>query len=75
MSNIQSFEELIKFLSSKSGLRMAHIYKPVMLLTVIRGGGTHTMAVGVHVRLLDDHEEPGPGPGVATSPAGQEAGR
>ena len=43
---------------------------------VIRGGGAHTMAVGVHVRLLDDDDEgPGPGPGVAMSPAGQEAGR
>lgn len=42
MPNIQSYEELIKFLSSKSGLRMAHIYKPVMLLTIIRGGGAAT---------------------------------
>lgn len=40
MTKIQSFDELIEFLSSKSGLRMSHIYKPVMLLAVIRGGGT-----------------------------------
>ena len=39
MPNITSFDELINFLSSKSGLRMSHIYKPVMLLTVIRRGG------------------------------------
>jgi transglutaminase-like putative cysteine protease len=37
---------------------------------VIRGGGKHTLAVGVHTRSLD----PGPGPGVATGPAGQEMG-
>jgi transglutaminase-like putative cysteine protease len=42
---------------------------------VIRGGGAHTLSVGVHTRVLDDDRETGPGPGVATSPAGQEAGR
>ena len=39
---MENFEQLIEFLSSKSGLRMAHVYKPVMLLTVIRGGGKAT---------------------------------
>jgi transglutaminase-like putative cysteine protease len=37
---------------------------------VIRGGGKHTLTVGVLTRPLD----PGPGPGVARSPAGQEMG-
>ena len=38
---------------------------------VIRGGGSHTLTVGVHTRPL----QPGAGPGVATSPTGQEIGR
>jgi ATP adenylyltransferase len=42
LAEIGSFEELIAFLSSKSGLRMSHIYKPVMLLAVIRAGGAAT---------------------------------
>lgn len=36
----RTFEETKEFLRSASGLRMAHIYKPVMLLTIIRNGGT-----------------------------------
>lgn len=39
---INSFEELKTFLESKSGLRMAHIYKPAMLLKVLRQGGEAT---------------------------------
>jgi ATP adenylyltransferase len=39
---ISNFAELVEFLSSKSGLRMSHIYKPVMLLGVIRRGGQAT---------------------------------
>ena len=37
---IESYEELKAFLSSKNGLRMSHIYKPVMLLTVLGNGGS-----------------------------------
>ena len=37
---MDTFDDLLEFLSSKSGLRMSHIYKPVMLLTVIRAGGS-----------------------------------
>lgn len=37
-----SFAELKKYLSSKSGMRMAHVYKPVMLLAVLRNGGSAT---------------------------------
>jgi len=36
---ITTFEELKKFLMSRTGLRMSHIYKPAMLLAVIRNGG------------------------------------
>ena len=39
---IDSFEELKAYLESKSGLRMAHIYKPAMLLKVLRQGGEAT---------------------------------
>ncbi len=39
MADINSYEELKNFLKSKTGLRMFHIYKPVMLLTVLRSGG------------------------------------
>ena len=39
---ISSFEELKSYLNSKSGLRMAHIYKPAMLLKVLRQGGEAT---------------------------------
>ena len=41
---ISNFEQLKHFLSSKTGLRMAHIYKPAMLLTIIRNGGKATKA-------------------------------
>jgi hypothetical protein len=34
------FSELVNILSSKTRLRMAHIYKPAMLLTLLRSGGT-----------------------------------
>jgi len=34
-----TYEELKDFLISRTGLRMAHIYKPAMLLAVIRNGG------------------------------------
>lgn len=36
---MNSLNELKNFLKSKNGLRMSHIYKPIMLLTVIRNGG------------------------------------
>ena len=42
MSSASNFEDLLHFLRSKSGLRMSHIYKPVMLLGVIRRGGYAT---------------------------------
>lgn len=42
MASINSYEDLKGFLESKNGLRMAHIYKPSMLLTVIRAGGKTT---------------------------------
>jgi ATP adenylyltransferase len=36
----RSYEELCDFLRSKGKLRMSHIYKPAMLLTLIRSGGS-----------------------------------
>jgi len=39
---ISDYEELKSYLKSKSGLRMAHIYKPAMLLKVLRQGGEAT---------------------------------
>ena len=37
-----SFSELKTYLASKSGMRMSHVYKPVMLLAVLRRGGKAT---------------------------------
>ena len=37
-----SFSELKKYLASKSGMRMSHVYKPAMLLAVLRRGGKAT---------------------------------
>jgi len=37
-----SFSELKKTLASKSGMRMSHVYKPLMPLAVIRRGGKAT---------------------------------
>lgn len=37
-----SFAELKKYLASKSGMRTSHVYKPVMLLAVLRHGGKAT---------------------------------
>jgi ATP adenylyltransferase len=42
MMSIGSFEELKAYLASKNGLRMSHIYKPAMLLRVLRQGGEAT---------------------------------
>lgn len=42
LANPQTFDELKGFLLSKGGLRMSHVYKPVMLLAIIRGGGKAT---------------------------------
>jgi diadenosine tetraphosphate (Ap4A) HIT family hydrolase len=42
MQEPKTFNELKNFLKSKSGLRTSHIYKPVMLLEVIRNGGSAT---------------------------------
>ena len=39
MRDIANYDDLKHFLASKSGLRMSHIYKPSMLLTVMRKGG------------------------------------
>lgn len=39
---ITNFKELVEFLQSKHGLRMSHIYKPVMLLGVLDRGGRAT---------------------------------
>lgn len=39
MPDIDTYEGLIDFLKSKRGLRMSHVYKPAMLLTVMRAGG------------------------------------
>ena len=38
--NITTFDDLRAFLRSKTGLRMSHVYKPVMLLEVLRNGGS-----------------------------------
>jgi hypothetical protein len=37
---IDDFEKLKEFLKSKTGLRMSHVYKPIMLLEVLRRGGS-----------------------------------
>jgi diadenosine tetraphosphate (Ap4A) HIT family hydrolase len=39
-----TFDDLTSFLRSRTGLQMSHVYKPVMLLEVIRRGGTATKA-------------------------------
>ena len=52
-----SFDALIKFLTSKSGLRMSHIYKPVMLLGVIRRGGEATRQQIAEDFALSDIEQ------------------
>jgi len=39
MTKFHGFDDLKHFLISKSGLRMQHIYKPVMLLEIINAGG------------------------------------
>jgi diadenosine tetraphosphate (Ap4A) HIT family hydrolase len=42
--DINTYEEIKAFLTSKKRLRMSHIYKPVMLLEVLRRGGNATRA-------------------------------
>ena len=39
MSEYNTLEELKAYLASKNDLRMSHIYKPAMLLRVLRLGG------------------------------------
>jgi diadenosine tetraphosphate (Ap4A) HIT family hydrolase len=42
--DINTYEDLKAFLASKKRLRMSHIYKPVMLLEVLRRGGSASRA-------------------------------
>ena len=51
------FDELIGFLASKTGLRMSHIYKPMMLLGVIRRGGRATRTQIAKDFALSDTEQ------------------
>ena len=57
MTEINTYEKLKAFLSKKSGLRMAHIYKPAMLLTVIRAGGKATKEQIATEFLLRDSDQ------------------
>ena len=52
---IGTYQQLKQFLISKTGLRMYHIYKPVMLLAVIRNGGTaNKRQIAEAFQLRDD---------------------
>jgi len=42
LAEFQNYGDLKRFLVSKTGLRMAHIYKPAMLLKILRSGGEST---------------------------------
>lgn len=57
MNSVNNFQELLRFLSSKTGLRMSHIYKPVMLLGVIRRGGSATRTQIAEDFALSDSEQ------------------
>ena len=57
MNSVNNFQELLHFLSSKTGLRMSHIYKPVMLLGVIRRGGSATRTQIAEDFALSDSEQ------------------
>ena len=53
----QTFSQLKDFLRSKTGLRMSHIYKPVMLLSVIRNGGAATKREIAESFVLSDSDQ------------------
>jgi hypothetical protein len=53
----QTYEELKSFLLSKTGLRMSHIYKPAMLLAIIRSGGHASKAEIAREFLLRDTDQ------------------
>lgn len=57
MANINNYQDLKDFLSSKSGLRMAHIYKPVMLLTILRSGGRASKEEIARAFMLSDDKQ------------------
>lgn len=57
MKHNESFQALVEFLTSKSGLRMSHIYKPVMLLGVIRRGGRASKQDIAEDFALSDHQQ------------------
>jgi len=54
MAEISTFDELKDFLASKSGLRMSHVYKPIMLLEVLRRDGQATKEQIAQAFLLSD---------------------
>jgi ATP adenylyltransferase len=54
---LTSFEELRDFLATKGKLRMSHIYKPTMLLTLLRSGGTaNKEAIAKDFMLADERQ-------------------
>ena len=53
----QTFRQLKDFLRSKTGLRMSHIYKPVMLLSVMRNGGVATKQEVAQSFVLSDSDQ------------------
>ena len=54
MAEFQNYDGLKWFLVSKTGLRMAHIYKPAMLLKILRSGGESTKEQIAKEFLLHD---------------------
>jgi ATP adenylyltransferase len=57
MQKLGSYNQLIEYLRSKSGLRMSHIYKPVMLLGVLSRGGTASKEDIATDFVLSDREQ------------------
>lgn len=57
MSSPNTFDELISFLQSKRKLQTQHVYKPAMLLAVIRAGGSATKQEIATEFLLRDTDQ------------------
>jgi len=59
VANPTTYEELKEFLISRTGLRMSHIYKPVMLLEILRSDGKankRQIATAFQLRDVDQIE-------------------
>lgn len=54
---MKDFADLKAFLASKTGLRMSHVYKPVMLLEILRRGGMATREEIAQAFVLRDSSQ------------------